>query len=423
MSARPPPVSGVARGLRLGRAAVEAGAFGLAERLGINRSAEADGARSHRALLAALLELRGAAAKVAQFLSLESDLLPEAVARELAAACHRVPAMSAAFARDMVRSRLGPIEQHFHAFEPRPFAAASLGQVHAATTRCGQPVAVKVQYPGMEQAVRSDLRLLRRATALLDHAAHHRRLLDEVEQRLLEECDYEREADSLAWFQQQLAVDGVTVAGVLPALCAPGVLTMTRLPGLHLDDWLRTGPQPEEKDLAAQRLYDVFVQSMHGLGRLHADPNPGNMLFDGAGRIGLLDFGCTRWIPADYQHIFTRIWRAAVAVDDQAAHAVYRDMGLFAHVSPPTAWELDQSALTPFRNWLALPFRVDRFDFGAQPDFVAEGRRHFLKMIRDQALIGIRSEFILVNRTLYGLYRIFERLQARVRCQTAWTSG
>ncbi|MBK7061820.1 MAG: hypothetical protein IPH51_15440 [Rubrivivax sp.] len=116
MSARPPPVSGVARGLRLGRAAVEAGAFGLAERLGINRSAEADGARSHRALLAALLELRGAAAKVAQFLSLESDLLPEAVARELAAACHRVPAMSAAFARDMVRSRLGPIEQHFHAF-------------------------------------------------------------------------------------------------------------------------------------------------------------------------------------------------------------------------------------------------------------------------------------------------------------------
>ena len=182
-------------------------------------------------------------------------------------------------------------------------------------------------------------------------------------------------------------------------------------------------PEPECRDRAAQRLYDTFVESLHVLGRLHADPNPGNFLFEDDGRIGLLDFGCTRWIPADYQDIVTRIWRAAVAGDDEAAHAVYRDMGLFAHLSSDAARHLDQRSMKPFRDWVAIPFKVARHDFGAQPDFVAEGRRRFVRMLEDQTLIGIRPEFILVNRTLYGLYRLFERLRARVRCQTVWTSG
>ena len=423
MTVRPPPVTGMARGLRLGRAAFEAGAQGVLERLAPGSTEEARGVRPSRVLMTALMELRGAALKVAQFLSLESDLLPEAVAREFAQACHRVPPMGPEFARNMVRQQIGPIERHFGSFESTPFASASLGQVHAATTLDGRAVAVKIQYPGMSESVRSDLRLLRRAAALLAHSAHYRRLLNEVEIRLLEECDYDLEAESIAWFRERLTVEGVSVPEVLLPLSASAVLTTTRMPGLHLDAWLGTDPDQEQRDRAGQRLYDVFVQSMHVLGRLHADPNPGNVLFDGEAHVGLIDFGCTRWIPTDYQGIVTRIWRAAIAGDDDAAHAVYLEMGLFAHLSQEDGRRVDQASLKPFRDWLATPFQVHRFDFGGRPDFIAEGRRRFVRMLEDDALVGIRPEFVLVNRTLYGLYRMFERLRARVHCQTAWTCG
>lgn len=409
--------------MRLGLAVVEAGANGAIERLGRRAPAGQQGVEASRILMSALLDLRGAALKVAQFLSLESDLFPEPVARELARACHRVPPMDAVFARDAAREELGPLDRHFADFDLAPFASASLGQVHAATLHDGRSVAVKIQYPGMPATIRSDLRLLRRATVLLPHRAHHLRLLTEVEARLLEECDYRQEAQAVNWFRDRLAVDGVTVPGVHSAQSGSTVLTTDRLPGMHLEDWLRGEPEQAERDLAAQRLYDTFVQSMHVLGRLHADPNPGNFLFSEEGRISLLDFGCTRWIPADYQDIVTRIWRAAVDKDDAEAHSVYRDMGLFANLSTHQAWELDRGTLKPFRDWLAAPFLVDRFDFGGQPDFVSEGRRRFVHMVRNDVLVGIRPEFVLVNRTLYGLYRTFERLRARVRCQTAWTAA
>jgi predicted unusual protein kinase regulating ubiquinone biosynthesis (AarF/ABC1/UbiB family) len=415
-----PAVSGLARGLRLGQAALEAGTGAALQRLGVGASLPAG--PGSRALLRALFELRGAALKVAQFLSLESDLLPAAVAEEYARACHRVPPMGAELARARVRAEIGPVEQHFAHFDPTPLAAASLGQVHAATTRDGRAVAVKVQYPGMAESVRTDLRLLRCAAGVLPHRRHYHRLLDEVESRLLEECDYRLEAEALAWFRARVAVEGVTVAEVVPPLSASFVLCTARLAGRHLDDWLASAPDAALRDLAAQRLYDTFVQSLHVLGRLHADPNPGNILFGPEGRVGLLDFGCTRWIRPDCQELVTRIWRAAVRHDDAAGHAAYRDMGLLAHLSAAETREVDASLLKPFRDWLAIPFRCDRFDFG-QRGFVGAGRRLFARLVEHEALVGIRPEFVLVNRTLYGLYRVFERLGARVRCQTAWTSG
>ncbi len=423
MSAGPPPVSAAARGLRLGCAALEAGAAEVLGRFARGQARPAPGAGASRVMLQALLELRGAALKVAQFLSLEDDLLPDGAAQQLARACHAVPPMGPDYARLVLRRQIGPIEQHFASFDATPFAAASLGQVHAATTHAGQAVAVKIQYPGMPDTVRSDLRLLRRAVGLLPHAAHYRRLLGEMEARLLEECDYHQEAAALAWFGQKLVLPGVTVAQVLPDLCAGAVLTTARLPGLHLDAWLATQPSQAVRDRAAQALYDSFVQSLHQLGRLHADPNPGNLLFDDGGHIGLLDFGCTRWITPDYQAIVTRIWRAAVAGDDTAAHQVYRAMGLFAALPAAEGWQLDQAVMRPFRQWLAQPLRSASFDFGAQPGFVAEGRRRFVRTLQQHALVGIRPEFVLVNRSLYGLFRLFERLGARVCCQTAWTSG
>lgn len=413
----------MARGVRLGRAAVEAGAAGVLEKLGRRTPVAGAGARSGQIMMAALLELRGAALKVAQFFSLENDWLPEGAARELSRACHRVPPMGPAFVRDAVCGQLGSVERHFVHFDWAPFAAASLGQVHAATTHAGEAVAVKIQYPGMPETVRNDMRLLRRAALVLPNTAHYLRLLAEVEERLLEECDYDAEAQSIAWFRDRLTVGGVSVPTVHAASCGRTVLTTGRLPGRHLEPWLAAGPDQAVRDLAAQRLYDTFVESLHVHGRLHADPNPGNLLFGDDGTVGLIDFGCTRWMPADFRDIVARIWRASVARDDVAPLSVQRDLGLFAGLSNEEAARIDQAVLRPFRDWVATPFLVERFQFGVQPDFVGEGRRRLARTLAADALVGVRPEMILVNRTLYGLYRVFERLGARVRCQTAWTTA
>ena len=137
----------------------------------------------------------------------------------------------------------------------------------------------------------------------------------------------------------------------------------------------------------------------------------------------MLDFGCCRLIAADCESMIRKVWDSAITGDDAAALQVYRDMGLFATVAPARAEEIDSTSLKPFREWLSIPFRVDRHDFAADADFVAEGRRRFFRTLRDDALRGIRPEFLLVNRTLYGLYRIFARLGARVRCRTQWTTA
>lgn len=414
MNAHAPQITEMARGLRLGRAALEAGTESVLERFGPSRADASGGSRPSHAVMAALLELRGAAHKVAQFLSLESDVSPDF---DVASHSLQAPVMGPAFVLDTIRADLGRVEKLFSDFTPTPFACASLGQVHAATTLDGQEVAVKVQYPGMSEVVRADMRLLRRAAGMLPHRAHYEHLLVEVGSRLQEECDYVQEAQALEWFDARLSIEGVTVAKVFPSLSSSRVVTMARLPGLHLDAWLVKQPGQSARDFAAQRLHDVFMQSVHVLGRIHADPNPGNILFGPEGQVGLIDFGCTRWIPDDCQDMIVRIWRAAATRDDEAAHAVYLDMGLFADLSTDEAWHVDRSSLLPFREWLAVPLLTERFDFGERPEFVAEGRKRFVRMLEDRALSGIRPEFVLVNRTLYGLYRLFERICARVRCQ------
>ena len=99
------------------------------------------------------------------------------------------------------------------------------------------------------------------------------------------------------------------------------------------------------------------------------------------------------------------------------------DMGLFADLPAAAGWQLDQAVMKPVRQWLAQPLRVALFDFGAQPGVVADGRRRFVRTLQQHALVGSRPEFVLVNRSLYGLFRVFEQLRARVACQTRWTTG
>src|SRR5581483_1791054 len=196
-------------------------------------------------------ELRGAFMKLAQILSMRQDLFPTEALEVLSVVQSAVPPMPWAQVRAVVAAELGaPPEVRFRRFEPEAFAAASLGQVHRAETKSGEPVAVKVQYPGIAKTVRDDVKnvraLLRILTAIardiLRQDFDREEVAAELEARLAEELDYRQEARNLARFRGLLADDPeVEIPRVHPKLSTARVLTMSLLEGYPIQEIMAPG--------------------------------------------------------------------------------------------------------------------------------------------------------------------------------------
>ena len=179
-----------------------------------------------RILFAALNQLKGTALKASQLLSMELGFLPEGIRRELAKAHYQVTPLNRALVIKLLRQEFGAgPDRLFQTFEPQAFAAASLGQVHAATLADGQAVAVKLQYPGMATSIGSDLALLRTLLSAISLRSHTLPKADivapvmaDIEHKLAEELDYLNEAEQLVWFGQHLAQARLGGAPTGPAL-------------------------------------------------------------------------------------------------------------------------------------------------------------------------------------------------------------
>lgn len=374
--------------------------------------------RNARLLFDALSQLRGTALKAAQMLCMEVDLLPPAWRRELEKSCYRVPPLNRVLVRKVLLDEFGqPPEALFARFDADAFAAASLGQVHAATLHDGSRVAVKIQYPGIAATIDSDMGLLRRIALGLPNSRLVQLALDDIHARLREEVDYRIEADNQRWFRERLPPELATVPPLHPERCSTRVLTICHASGLHLDDWLRTGPDQAARHRAAQGLYDLFIDSLLRLRRLHADPNPGNYLFAPDGALTLLDFGCVKDISPTFSAVLPRILRGYLDDDPAALFAAYRAIGM-EHGGDSE--RLYTEVLRPFGRWLVEPLAADRFDFAAHADYTARGMAmlHRLNHIRD--LNRVADEFMYFDRTFYGLCKLFEHLGAEVRMRHHW---
>jgi predicted unusual protein kinase regulating ubiquinone biosynthesis (AarF/ABC1/UbiB family) len=251
-------------------------------------------------ILGTLGELKGAALKLGQALAMDPDALPaEAraiVARLLSQAPQRMAFEQVA---EVVRAELGaPPDELFASFDREPLAAASLGQVHAARLREGGEVVVKVQYPGVDKALESDLAnaaALVRGLSLTGQALDGRAYYDELRASLLRELDYREEAAQCrAWAR---------AAQLYPELVAPEpvdertsrrVLTLTRLFGPTLLDFIESDPSAEERFRVARLLVFAIWGPFYAARLIHGDPHPGNFLVQADGRLGVLDFGATK---------------------------------------------------------------------------------------------------------------------------------
>jgi predicted unusual protein kinase regulating ubiquinone biosynthesis (AarF/ABC1/UbiB family) len=433
-----PRTSKLARGAIVGLAAAQAGATQLArsaKKLVQRGASEADQeaaraeheAKLGRIAFTALNQLKGTALKASQLLSMELGLLPEGVRQQLTRAQYQVTPLNRALVLKLLRQELGDSpEALFADFDLQAFAAASLGQVHAATLFNGESVAVKLQYPGMAATIQSDLSLLGLLLKGLGPETPpsdniQAQMMDNIAQTLTRELDYLHEAQELQWFAQHLQHPHLVVPQPVMDRTTPRVLTMQRLHGLHLAEWLTTQPSQAQRDHYGQLLFDTFMQCAWGLQRLQADPHAGNYLFMDEGQLGLLDFGCTRTLSPAFCAQAAIVWKAALRrpKDTAALRHAYLALEL---IDPALDLHRFETALLPalagWQDWQCLPLQSAVYDFGQlppppQPDSAARRTAtHYLR--------AVPPDLPHFDRAHLGLTQMLRSLGARVRTRNPW---
>lgn len=369
--------------------------------------------KNARVLFNALTQLRGTALKLAQMVGMEQDFLPDSYRKELEKSFHQVPPLNRVLVRKVILDELKQTpEKIFAQFDANAFAAASLGQVHKAKLDDGTDVAVKVQYPGINISIKSDLTMIRGVARGISNTHLILQSLDEVEARLMEEVDYRIEAQNTQWFQDHVTLKGISIPQVYPDFSSQRVLTTELIQGMHLDDWLATKPSKTQRDKTAQLLYDFFIHSSKELQCLHADPNPGNYLFHKDGSITVIDFGCVRHLSDTFTDVFPRLLIAYMDDNPEALFPAYEEIGMLYEDNDNNLY---QDTLRPFGQWVTLPFKEESFDFGKHSNYTQQGKEP-MKHIHDMVDVNhIATEFIFHNRTIYGLFQIFEKMGATVR--------
>jgi predicted unusual protein kinase regulating ubiquinone biosynthesis (AarF/ABC1/UbiB family) len=361
--------------------------------------------------------LKGGALKAGQLLSTVEALLPqdpESTWRDaLVTLQDRNAALPFAGVEPVLRAELGVNWRAlFSCFDEPAAAAASLGQVHRAVWADGRPVAVKVQYPGVREALSADLRTLSaasRAAALVARGLAVPPLLRELRVRLTEELDYEHEARTQSRFAAAFADDPeVRVPAVVRA--TPRVLVMEWLDGVPLSAVARTAGQAERDRVGG--LYQRFlVSGPERAGLLHTDPHPGNFLVLPDGRLGVLDFGSSLEMPGGMPATFGRLIGALLGDDPDEVLRRLRQEGF---VRPGVVVEVDKlvDSMSPFteparhevfrfsRAWLHREF--GRVNDPRNPDFGVA-----LKL-------DLPAEHLFTHRVWLGMVGVLCQLEAEL---------
>lgn len=374
-------------------------------------------ARAARRMRRQLESLRGPAMKLGQTLSLHAGVLPDEMLIELSSLQREAPGMHPSLVRAQFKAAMGRLPEDLYAsFDDAPFAAASLGQVHRATLADGTRLAVKIQYPGVGDAIAADFAWFRAVSKPAQLSGHlPRAAIDELERQIVAETDYRREAANIKLFRSGLAaLPFMTVPAVLPRLSSSRVLTMTFLPGDHLDDFLARRPSQTLRNLIGERLVELFYFQLLRLRALHADPHWGNYLFVPDGTIGLVDFGCVKRLqPAfaddlqefllypgsrtsrEFQRLLDRRYSMTGSRITQGARRTLMRFAeqFYGRVFPPEPERDD-----------------DRFDFG-DAAFLREYRQTSQDLVKSR---GVLPEYLFLARAEIGLYQTLHRLRARV---------
>ena len=369
----------------------------------------------------ALSQLKGSALKVAQMVSMDQQVLPKAYQDKFSLAQYKAPALSyPLIVKTFSRYFKKLPHELFDSFSKEAIHAASIGQVHKATLN-DNVLAVKIQYPGVADAISSDLKLIKPLAARLFNmkASELKMYMDEVESKLIEETDYTLELKR----GQEIAaksegLEGLVFAHYYPEFSSERVLTMDWVEGVPFQEFCANEKSQEIRNQIGQYMWDFFLFQMNTLKMVHADPHPGNFLITEDKRLVVLDFGCVKEIPEDFAQNYFQLLRPGISEDDEALEVIYNNIGFF---KPEDTAKEKAFLRTMYKEMMVLlgkPFYSNRFDFGDVNFFkeIAEKGESLSsnKELRKMNTARGSRDAIYVMRTFFGLYNLLHQLKAEV---------
>ncbi len=358
--------------------------------------------------------LKGAFMKIGQLASYLDQGLPEHVRDALAQLQSDAPPMSRELVEQTIIAELGAAPAELFAeWDPDPIAAASIGQVHRAITVDGRAVAVKVQYPGVDEAIRSDLDntdTIFAAFAQLYPSLDPAPIAEELKSRLVEELDYRLEAANQATFADQYrGHPTIHVPDVVPELSTARVLVSELVEGVPFSEMLTWSA--EQRNLAAETIYRFAFGSLYGLGMFNGDPHPGNYLFRPDGRVSFLDYGLVkRFTPAELDGFGRLIKAVAIEPDAARLRDELETLGLLA-----TGADVgDDEVFDYFSHFYEFVRHDGVYTIGR--DYATGTIRHMFDLNgpfgRVMKSVNVPPSFVVIQRINLGLYAIFAQIEA-----------
>ena len=367
-----------------------------------------------------LKDLKGSALKLAQMLSMEKNILPQAYVDKFSLSQFSVPPLSAPLVMKTFKKSLGKFPNEiFESFNSEAENAASIGQVHRASKN-GKTLAIKIQYPGVADSILSDLAMVKPiAMKMFNIKGEHSEVyFKEVEGKLLEETNY------LLEIEQSKEV--VLACNHIPNLKFPNyyedlssrqIITMDWMEGLHLSEFTAINNNQDLANTLGQALWDFYLYQIHRLKKVHADPHPGNFLVSPQGQLIAIDFGCMKTIPEDFYNPYFELFDLDVLEDAALFKMKLLELEILRKNDTPEEIDFFSNMFHDVLSFFTQPFREDTFDF-SDPGFFekisAIGERYF-KSTRSSNMNANRGSrhFIYMNRAFFGLFNLMFDLKAK----------
>ena len=367
-----------------------------------------------------LKNLKGSALKVAQMLSMEKSILPQAYVEKFSLAQFSVPPLSPPLVIKSFKKYFGKHPNDlFDKFDANSVNAASIGQVHKAF-KDGKKLAVKIQYPGVADSISSDLALVKPIAIKMFNikGKDSDKYFKEVENKLIEETNYILEVEqSKAIVMACKHIPNLKFPNYYEEYSSERIITMDWMHGEHLSEFVSHNTDQELSNKLGQALWDFYMFQMHNLRKVHADPHPGNFLVSEKGELIAIDFGCMKEVPDEFYIPYFDLAKKENINNADIFKQKLFELEILRQDDSPEEIEFFSAMFHEMLTLFTEPFHVDTFDFSNAEFFgkIASLGEKYSKSTELRKMNGNRGSkhFIYINRTFFGLYNLMFDLKAK----------
>lgn len=367
-----------------------------------------------------LKELKGSALKVAQMLSMEKNIMPQAYVEKFSLAQFSVPPLSGALVKKTFRKYFGNNpEAIFDTFSPESVNAASIGQVHKATKN-GKVLAVKIQYPGVKESISSDLAMVKPLAMRMFNIKKEgsQAYFQEVEHKLSEETDYTLELErSQNIVNRCKHLDNLKFPTYYPEYSCEKIITMDWLDGQHFSEFTKERHSQEMLNKIGQSFWDFYMYQMHELKQVHADPHPGNFLISDKGELMVIDFGCIKEIPHEFYEPYFELAKSENLHNKAFFENKLYELEILRKQDSAEEKVFFTKLFHEMLELFTRPFNQEYFDFSDESFFqeIADLGQKYAKIsdVKNMNTNRGSRHFIYLNRTFFGLYNMMHDLGAK----------